>query len=77
KLAEPRRPIPWKEFMMPQTVPKRPINGVALEGFGIDAFRRLQKQGLQEPQAETPPKKEPKSLLDPPNPLITPPGTDR
>ncbi|MFO7908022.1 MAG: DUF4340 domain-containing protein, partial [Pirellulaceae bacterium] len=33
------------------------------EEFGIDAFRRLQKQGLQDPQAEGPPKKVPKSVV--------------
>lgn len=47
------------------------------EGFGIDAFRQLQKEGLREPGAGQPPKKKPKSLLDPPNPLLTPPGRDR
>src|SRR2546423_897502 len=30
RLAEPCAPIPWKEFMTPTTVPKRPMNGQAL-----------------------------------------------
>ena len=30
RLADPIWPIPWKEFMIPQTVPKSPINGVVL-----------------------------------------------
>ena len=28
RLADPRWPISWKEFIIPQTVPKRPIKGV-------------------------------------------------
>ena len=30
RLAEPCWPMPWKAAMMPQTVPKRPMKGVAL-----------------------------------------------
>ncbi|MFW6114282.1 MAG: DUF4340 domain-containing protein [bacterium] len=47
------------------------------EGFGIDAFRQLQRDGLKEPQAGTSPKKKPKNLPDSPNSPLAPPGMNR
>lgn len=46
------------------------------QGFGIDAFRQLQKEGLEEPESDQEPNKKRKSLLDPPNPLFSAPGME-